>query len=128
MTRSLNLNIWTARVIAKASAAYAICACMAGCAAPAASLLTTVSAQNTRNAIEIGKSTRSDVIAALGKTPGIHFDSGFEVWVYQVTGDTPVNLGWRKSAPTEFVVLFDPSGVVTKTRIRLPPPLVKSKE
>ena len=128
MTPSLSSNIWTTRVIAKASAACAFCACMAGCAAPGASLLTAVSAQNTRNAITIGKSTRPDVIAALGKTAVIRFESGFEVWVYQVTGDTPANLGWRKPVTTEFVVLFAPSGVVTKTRIRPPPPPSNAKE
>jgi hypothetical protein len=108
-------------MIARASVAYALCACVLGCAAPGSSL-TTVSARNARDAITIGKSTKSDVIAALGKTAVVSFDSGFEVWVYQVTADTAANLGWRKAGTTEFVVLFTPSGVVTKTRIRPPPP------
>ena len=107
-------------MIAKASVVYALCACVTGCAAPGSSL-TTVSAHNARDAITIGKSTKTDVIAALGKTTGISFDSGFEVWVYQVTGDTPAKLSWGKPGKTEFVVLFAPSGVVTKTRIRPPP-------
>jgi len=96
-------------------------------------LLTTVSAHNAKDAISIGKSTKSDVIAALGKTKGISFDSGFEVWVYHVTGDTPAGpgsgelfgrAGLARSSlgKTEFVILFAPSGVVTKTRTRPPPP------
>ena len=114
----------------------AFCACVAGCATPGASSLTTVSADTVRDAVNIGKSTKTDVIAALGKTKGIRFDSGFEVWVYRVTGDTSANLGpgelfrsagseKRSPGETEFVILFAPSGVVTKTRIR-PPPLPKA--
>ena len=106
-----------------AGAVIALCACVAGCAAPAASLLTAVSAHDARDAITIGKSTKSDVIAALGKTTVVSFDSGFEVWVYQFTGP-------EKRAPgdkNEFVILFAPSGVVTKTRIRLAPPPGEAK-
>lgn len=109
-------------MIARASVVYALCACVMGCAGPGASLLTTVSAQNTKDAITIGKSTKSDVIAALGKTTGISFDSGYEVWVYQVAGDTPAGPSRGKPGKAEFVVLFAPSGIVTKTRIRPPPP------
>ena len=66
--------------------------------------------------VTIGKSTKSDVLAALGKTTVVSFDSGFEVWVYQIKDETPV------AGKTEFVVLFAPSGVVAKTRIRPAPP------
>ena len=116
-----------------AGVVVAFCACVAGCTTPGASLLTAVPADTVRNAITIGKSTKTDVIAALGKTRGIHFDSGFEVWVYRVTGDTSARLDLgglfrgagsdgRSPGEIEFVILFAPSGVVTKTRIR-PPPL-----
>ncbi|MBF8279700.1 MAG: hypothetical protein HW385_1132 [candidate division NC10 bacterium] len=98
----------------------------------------TVSARDLWDAIAIGRSTKADLIAALGKTTVIRFDSGFEVWVYRyagvgVTGETAARADsveriehsvWDKgtSAKTEFVVLFAPSGVVTKTRIRPAPP------
>lgn len=119
-----------------AGVVVAFCACVAGCATPGASSLTAVSAHTVRNAITIGKSTRTDVIAALGKTRGIRFESGFEVWAYRVTGDTSARLDLgelfrsadsekRSPGETEFVILFAPSGVVTKTRIR-PPPLPKA--
>jgi hypothetical protein len=105
-----------------AGVAFAFCACVTGCAVPGASPVTTaavtanaLSARIAKDAITIGKSTKADVIAALGKTTVISFDSGFEVWVYRATGDTPAKL------KTEFVVLFAPSGVVTKTRIRPAP-------
>ena len=103
------------RRLFRASVAYAFIACVSGCAAPGASF-TTVSAPNARDAITVGKSTKADVIAALGKTTVISFDSGYEVWVYQLTG------GATAIDRTEFVILFAPSGVVAKTRIR-PPPL-----
>lgn len=125
-----------------AGAVCALCACVAGCAAPGTSSVaaatatpvTAISADNAKGAITPGKSTKTDVITALGKTTVISFDSGFEVWVYHIKGDAPVtpvwgslfgNPGSEKRAPgkTEFVVLFAPSGIVTKTRIRpVPPP------
>jgi len=124
--------------------AFALCACVTGCAVPGASSVTgataaanTIPAHNARDAIAIGKSTKTDVIAALGKTTVISFDSGFEVWVYQVRGETVTgesapkasrverveHAGSEKGTPgkSEFVVLFAPSGVVAKTRIRPAP-------
>jgi hypothetical protein len=56
--------------------------------------------------------TRASVLAALGPTRGIAFDSGFEVWLYQVARP-----GGRFA---EYVVLFDSAGLVSKTRLREP--------
>ena len=120
-----------------AGVAFAFCACVGGCAGPGASVTTdtaaTIAAANARDAITIGKSTKTDVLAALGKTTAISFDSGFEVWVYQIKDDAParsnlveriLHRGSEKATrgKSEFVVLFAPSGVVTKTRIRPAPP------
>jgi hypothetical protein len=70
-----------------------------------------VPADRVKDAVAIGKSTRADVIAALGETLVISFDTGYEVWVYRLA-----------NAPTaEFVILFAPSGLVAKTRIRPAP-------
>jgi hypothetical protein len=125
----------------RASVVFAFCAGFSGCAGPGASSVTTgsatpaniLSADDARNAVTIGKSTKSDVIAALGKTMVISFDSGFEVWVYKVKDDAAAKAGSRERIglarseqgnldTMEFVVLFEPSGVVTKTRIRAAPP------
>ena len=73
-----------------------------------------IAADRAKDAVIIGRSTRADVTAALGETLVIAFDSGFEVWVYRLSRDTSA----------EFVILFAPSGVVAKTRIR-PAPLPK---
>jgi hypothetical protein len=69
--------------------------------------------RTARETIVAGKSTRAEVVAGLGKAIVIRFDSGYEVWVYR----------WRNAdqpprAATELVVLFDPSGVATKARLR----------
>ena len=96
----------------------AFCVCVAGCVA-AGSPYTVIPAGKPGDAITIGKSTKADVVAAFGKTTVVRFDSGFEVWVYQFKGET--------SGKNEFVVLFAPSGIVTKTRIRPAPPPGEAK-
>ena len=121
---------------------YALCACVAGCAAPGATSVATtgsaaeragVSARDATHAIAVGRSTKADVIGVLGKTQVIVFDSGFEVWVYQYKDDAAASTGpaqrvaraGARNEPqgkAEFVVLFAPSGVVAKTRIRPAPP------
>ena len=116
--------------------ALAIAACIAGCAShappgpPAAvvtPLRTKVIPGARTGAIDIGKSTRSDLITALGETQVISFESGFEVWVYRIATDMPAKSasvqgsargGEADPATGEFVVLIAPSGVVAKTRIR----------
>jgi len=66
---------------------------------------------NRMGAVVIGKSTKADVRAALGDTLAIGFDNGYEVWVYRLDRNTSA----------EFVILFAPSGIVAKTRIRPDP-------
>jgi hypothetical protein len=56
------------------------------------------------------QATRASVQAALGATHKVVFDSGYETWLYQV----PRGAGRY----AEYVILFDPRGVVKKTRIR----------
>lgn len=92
-------------------------ACLAGCATtggepPSRTPAATVSA-SSRAGVTVGKSTKAEVLAALGKTATIAFDSGYEVWVYRLreAADSQV-------ATAEFVLLFDPAGVLARTRIR----------
>lgn len=75
-----------------------------------------MSLQSAKDAIVAGKSTKADVAAALGNGTVVKFDSGYEVWVYRAKAYKPA-----VDAPgtNELVVLFSPSGVVKKTRIRL---------
>jgi len=125
------------KALLRAGVVFALCSGVSGCAAPGGSPATTaatnvVSAHSARAAVTIGKSTKADVVAALGKTTVMNFDSGFEVWVYHLSGESVTEEGAagegaagrsEKGTPdkAEFVLLFAPSGVVTKTRIRLPP-------
>lgn len=94
-----------------ASLAFALCTLLMGCAGAGAQRLATVQAQSTGNVVA-GKSTKADVLALLGRSASVAFDSGYEVWAYQV--------GSREAA--EFVILFAPSGIVARTRTRPAPP------
>ena len=60
-----------------------------------------------------GTSTREQVAAALGPANVIAFDSGWQVWVYRWLGPDR-----STQSATELVVLFDPSGVARKVRVR----------
>ena len=63
--------------------------------------------------IAIGRSTKADVSSALGDAIVIPFDSGYEVWVYRWAGTDRTT-----HSATELVVLFAPSGLATKVRVR----------
>ena len=83
---------------------------VAGCATTPPPVGTSVPAATLDAAIVPGQTTRAQMLAALGSTKFVHFDSGYEVWLYQSPAD-----GGKFA---EFVVLVDPAGVVSKTRRR----------
>ncbi len=56
----------------------------------------------------IGTSTKADARAALGEATVVDFDSGYEVWVYREQ--------LKDKPPAEFVLLFDPSGILKKKK------------
>ncbi|MFM9901627.1 MAG: hypothetical protein ACKVOT_11465 [Polaromonas sp.] len=101
---------------AVAGAALALAGC-AGFNAPAAPPFRdpALSMPGAQALIVPGQSTRQDVAAALGPATVLTFDSGFEVWAYR----TPPSR--TASASAELVILFGPSGVVRKTRLRTAP-------
>ncbi len=85
-------------------------ALLAGCATRNA-LEGSVVAPERSAQVQPGKTTKAELLAMLGKTDAaVRFDSGYEAWMYQVPAD-----GGRYS---EFVVLIDPRGIVSKTRRR----------
>ena len=105
----------------RASLVLAFCAGLAACAginptvAPSLTKAGVVAPGAARVAVVAGKSTKRDVLALLGKTATVTFDSGYEVWVYHLEeGEGP-------RGQAEFVILFDPAGVAAKTRIRPAP-------
>jgi len=65
-----------------------------------------LSAPTAESALTIGRSTKADVRAALGEGTVVSFDSGYEVWVY------------RQPPEGELVLLFEPSGILGRTRVR----------
>ena len=91
----------------------AACALLGGCALVQPPLKTTTTAPAPApipwNALAIGKSTKADVRAALGDAVVVDFASGYEVWVYRGKFSPP---------GAELVLLFEPSGILTKTRVR----------
>lgn len=71
-----------------------------------------LSMQGAQAMVLPGTSTKADVTAALGPATVVRFDSGYEVWAYR---EKPP----KSEIPgAEFVILFTPSGIVQKTRIR----------
>lgn len=107
-------------------AAYTTCVGCAGCAGlslfdpsagrpgsvPMATALS-LAPQAAMEMIVIGKSSKADVSCALGRATVISFDSGYEVWVYRwAAADRTTR------AASELVVLFEPSGLATKVRVR----------
>ena len=87
-------------------------AALAGCATTPPPLGATVPEAKIAAALVPGQTTRARMLADLGPTKFVHFDSGYEVWLYQAPAD-----GGRFA---EFVVLVDPRGIVAKTRRRAP--------
>ena len=71
-----------------------------------------LSMQTAQETVVTGKTTRAETLAALGPTTEIQFDSGYAVWVYRA------KTGRSEADQAEFVILFAPSGVVAKTRLR----------
>jgi hypothetical protein len=76
-------------------------------------------AASTAGTVTIG-SSKSDVLSALGKGIEIRFDSGYEEWIYRFTEEAPAK--GMHARKRELVVLFAPSGMVSKTRLRVSPP------
>jgi len=96
------------------------CALLAGCALtqpkPAEKPLgpgEIVSALEAANALRVGTSTKSDVRAALGQATVVDFPSGYDVWVYRERRDPK-----DPKTSAELVLLFEPSGILAKTRVR----------
>lgn len=73
----------------------------------------TLSMQGAQGRLVLGTSTKADVAAALGPAATVvRFDSGYEVWAYRE------KLPKSTVPGAEFVILFSPSGIVQKTRVR----------
>lgn len=81
-----------------------------GCASNPAPPGAQVALERLQQGVVPGTTTKAQLLAAFGPTKSVVFDSGYEAWVYQ----SPAGGGQF----SEFVVLLDPDGVVTKARTR----------
>jgi hypothetical protein len=88
-------------------------ALLAGCASAPPAPGTIVPDERLAQVIP-GHTTKAGLLASLGKTKAVVFDSGYEAWLYDIPA--------RAGRYAEFVVLLDPQGVVSKTRRRAPAP------
>jgi outer membrane murein-binding lipoprotein Lpp len=77
-----------------------------------------MSLQAASDAVTLGKTTKAEALATLGPATVVKFDSGFEVWVYRSNPTDRARSPAAEVAPAEFVILFAPNGIVSKTRIR----------
>ncbi len=100
-----------------------LCGWLAGCASGQLALFggqrstppfrdPNLSVQAASGSLAPGQSTKADVLAALGPATVLKFDSGYEVWAYRTKSAEPA------STHAELVILFAPSGVVAKSRVR----------
>jgi hypothetical protein len=97
----------------RSRAPIVLLALLAGCAA-APQAPGTLATDDKLAQVQPGRTTKADLLARLGPTRNVVFDSGYEAWLYEI----PAGAGQY----AEFVVLIDPQGVVSKTRRRAPSP------
>jgi hypothetical protein len=71
-----------------------------------------MSLQAASDSVAPGKTTKAEALAALGAATVVKFDSGFEVWIYRLKPPS------AEASAAEFVILFTPDGIASKTRIR----------
>lgn len=108
----------------------AVCVALGGCAATSvarklanqAGARTPVKSEPAMAQVRPGASTREELLATLGPTTVVRFDTGYEVWVYRLNAERP-----DLPPKGEFVVLVAPSGLVTKTRVRITPLVAQDK-
>ena len=106
----------------KAALAFVACAMVSGCALLGPSSIdengpgvmrAQAVAPQAALALAAAGTTKAQLAASLGRANVIHFDSGWEVWVYRWPGADRSTRG-----ATEVVVLLDAQGVVKKSRLR----------
>lgn len=108
----------TSKTVARAGLALAACLWLGACGSLNAGRTAppfrdpAMSLQNAYDAMVVGQTTQAQALAALGPATEIQFDSGYAIWVYRArAAETDADRA-------EFVILFAPSGVIKKTRLR----------
>jgi hypothetical protein len=77
----------------------------------------TMDGESGQDALAVDPSTKAQVRASIGEPVAVDFDSGYEVWLYR---ESPREDTGERDAPppAELLLLFAPSGIVTKARVR----------
>ena len=88
---------------------------LAACGTRAPLATSQVSASRLQQTIVPGQTGKAQVLAALGPTTALAFESGYEVWMYHY----PAASG---KGQVEYVILFGRDGLVKKTRTAGPWP------
>ena len=92
--------------------ALAVSAALSACASTQAPPATLVPEHIFGARVEVGQTTRAELLGAFGPTRKVVFDNGAEVWLYVA------NAGAQHY--TELVLLIGPDGVVRQSRRRAP--------
>lgn len=93
--------------------------------------ITKIASKEMLELMQVGKSTKQEVFEKFGVTRSVKFDSGYEVWAYQIKQDGAINISWVQRIEKlgsdkgvlgnlEVVLLFDPAGVLSKKRVKDP--------
>ena len=97
-------------------------AALSGCATRALPAARLLPESRFTQAIVVGQTTKAQLQAALGPTTMLTFASGYEVWLYKAAAADLPATSQSSEREVELVILFDPGGVVKKTRRRDPAP------
>jgi hypothetical protein len=103
-------------------------ACLGACTTVGNGQVKVLTQKSTGHLLVAGNTSRADVERSLGQGKALHFDSGYEVWVYEFQGSQGLPqwfnyVPWvglittyvpRKATAKELRILFDQQGVVTK--------------
>lgn len=97
------------RALATLAAALALVGLLSACAGPAPAPGSVVDGARIDALVVPGVTDRAALLAALGPTQALSFDSGYAVWRYRTA---------RAGVRSEVVILLGPDGVVRKLRRR----------
>ncbi len=107
---------------------------MAGCASLGNGAIKTLSEDGARQVLSAGKTTKAELLLAMGEASVQTFRNGYEVWVYNCKPGLPGLPGFVGFLPVvgalasvidastggrELAVLFDRDGVVKKYQLRV---------
>jgi hypothetical protein len=104
---------------------------LAACASLGNGAIKTLSEDGARQVLSAGKTTKAELVKAMGEASVQTFRNGYEVWVYNYKPGLPAVVGYLPLVGTlanmvdattsekELAVLFDRDGIVKKYQFRV---------